>query len=88
MTDATKSALVHFHNYYRNQFAIQNVTYYSGATRMETVQWDDELARIAELHVRSCPDQIHDPCLKTGNLIKLFNLNTISMCNFQLFQFI
>lgn len=52
---------------------------------METVQWDDELARIAELHVRSCPDQIHDPCLKTGNLIKLFNLNTISMCNFQLF---
>ena len=52
------------HNEFRNRTAAGEVDGYSPAVRMATLEWDDELAQLAELNVKTCVFK-HDKCRNT-----------------------
>lgn len=56
--------LIHLHNEARNRLANGSVSGFESALRMPTVEWDDELAELAELNVKSCQFK-HDECRNT-----------------------
>lgn len=70
MTDAIKQKLLDFHNQLRNDIALGKVKNYEKAANMATMEWDDGLAKFAEMNVRKC-EMTHDECMNTGK--KLFS---------------
>lgn len=64
ITDEYKSLLVNAHNEKRNYIAGGNDANHNKACRMATMQWDDELAYLAELNVLQCAMK-HDSCHNT-----------------------
>lgn len=63
MTDQVKNVIVTAHNTYRNFIAGGGHAAHSAACRMPTMQWDSELAKLAEANARRCAT--HDACRKT-----------------------
>lgn len=59
-----KSVVVDAHNNYRNQIATGKIPGYKPAVKMATMVWDDELAKIAALNVKTCKFE-HDKCRNT-----------------------
>ncbi|ALC49419.1 Ag5r [Drosophila busckii] len=64
LTSAQKAAIVDRHNQHRNFIAGGGASHLSRACRMATMRWNDELAYLASLNVRSC-EMKHDKCRKT-----------------------
>ncbi|XP_043659506.1 antigen 5 like allergen Cul n 1 [Drosophila teissieri] len=64
LTSAQKDALVARSNGYRNEIAGGLNANLSAACRMATLKWNDELAYLASLNVRSCKME-HDGCHNT-----------------------
>lgn len=56
-----KQAIVDKHNELRNEIALGRVAHYDKAAKMATMQWDDDLAKMAEWNVRQCKMD-HDNC--------------------------
>ncbi|XP_014101221.2 venom allergen-1 [Bactrocera oleae] len=63
MTQAHKNLIVRLHNTKRNTVA-SGRTKLRPACRMSTMQWDDELARMAAFNVKQCQMR-HDSCRNT-----------------------
>lgn len=65
------------HNYYRNLIASGNESTlgFPSAANMLTLEWDDELAYVAQKHANQCRFE-HDcyDCRRTGMLIFLFKI--------------
>ncbi|XP_023172006.1 venom allergen 5-like [Drosophila hydei] len=61
---AEKNAIVAKHNEYRNIVARGNEKNLPPACRMATMQWDEDLAYLASLNVKSCAIR-HDACRNT-----------------------
>ncbi|TDG40355.1 hypothetical protein AWZ03_013220 [Drosophila navojoa] len=66
LSAAERNAIVDKHNEYRNLIAGGGASQLSAACRMATMQWNDELAHLASLNVRSC-EMRHDACRKTDS---------------------
>ncbi|XP_034114677.1 antigen 5 like allergen Cul n 1-like [Drosophila albomicans] len=64
LSDADKNVLLASHNGYRSFIAGGGESKLKPACRMATMQWDDELAYLASLNVRSCQMK-HDGCRNT-----------------------
>lgn len=58
------SDILHSHNEKRNRVAGGEIPNHSPAKRIGTVQWDDELAYVAGLNVKTCEYE-HDECRNT-----------------------
>lgn len=71
MTDEIKKALLGVHNIYRNKIAKGEIPNYDSASNMATIEWDDTLAKFAEMNVRKC-EITHDECMNTGMVVKWF----------------
>lgn len=56
--DYHKRLILHLHNVYRNQIASGQTPGFSQASRMGVLQWDDELAYLAELNAMSCEIEV------------------------------
>ncbi|XP_058445546.1 antigen 5 like allergen Cul n 1-like isoform X2 [Malaya genurostris] len=56
--------IIHLHNEARNRLANGSLEGFEAAFRMPTVMWNDELATLAELNVKSCQFK-HDECRNT-----------------------
>uniref|UniRef100_A0A182W654 Venom allergen-1 n=1 Tax=Anopheles minimus TaxID=112268 RepID=A0A182W654_9DIPT len=56
--------ILHLHNEARDRLARGDEPEFAPASRMPTVTWDDELANLAEINVRSCRFA-HDECRST-----------------------
>ncbi|XP_035919333.1 antigen 5 like allergen Cul n 1-like [Anopheles stephensi] len=56
--------ILHLHNEARDRLARGVEPQFAAASRMPTVTWDDELANLAEINVRSCRFE-HDECRST-----------------------
>ncbi|XP_052893666.1 venom allergen 5-like [Anopheles moucheti] len=54
--------LLNAHNGVRNRYAMRR-----SITNMKKLVWDDELARMARLHLASCQRYQHDPCTLLSN---------------------
>lgn len=63
LTQAHKNLIVRLHNTKRNTVA-SGRTKLRPACRMSTMQWDDELARMAAFNVKQCQMR-HDSCRNT-----------------------
>ncbi|TDG40356.1 hypothetical protein AWZ03_013221 [Drosophila navojoa] len=61
---AEKQAILNYHNQDRNIIASGSDNRLPPACRMATMKWDDELAYLASLNVRSCK-MAHDKCHNT-----------------------
>ncbi|XP_030377498.1 venom allergen 5 [Scaptodrosophila lebanonensis] len=59
-----RNFILHKINFYRNKVASGNFSGFAAAHRMASVQWDPELATLAELAVKQCPRQ-PDECRNT-----------------------
>lgn len=59
-----KNDIVNSHNEKRNQVAGGKIAKHQSAVRMATIQWDDELAYLAGLNVKTC-NYGHDQCRNT-----------------------
>ncbi|KAL9696120.1 hypothetical protein quinque_015405 [Culex quinquefasciatus] len=59
-----RAFLIHLHNEARNQLANGSLEGFEPASRMTSVVWNDELAKLAELNVKSCKFK-HDECRNT-----------------------
>ncbi|XP_061402289.1 antigen 5 like allergen Cul n 1-like [Musca vetustissima] len=59
-----RDLIVHEHNKRRNFVALGLLPGYYPASRMATLQWDEELEYLADLNVRSCIVE-HDECRNT-----------------------
>ncbi|XP_062539985.1 antigen 5 like allergen Cul n 1-like isoform X2 [Armigeres subalbatus] len=59
-----RAFILHLHNEARNRLANGSVSGFESALRMPTVEWDDELAELAELNAKSCQFK-HDECRNT-----------------------
>ncbi|XP_055911692.1 antigen 5 like allergen Cul n 1-like [Eupeodes corollae] len=59
-----KSMILHEHNKRRNFIALGLLPGYYPATRMATMKWDDELAYLALLNLKTC-NLDHDECYNT-----------------------
>ncbi|XP_034114666.1 antigen 5 like allergen Cul n 1-like [Drosophila albomicans] len=64
LSDADKNVLLASHNGHRSFIAGGGESKLKPACRMATMQWDDELAYLASLNVRSCQMK-HDGCRNT-----------------------
>lgn len=64
LSDYDKRLLLHMHNNYRNTIAEGRTPRFQPAVRMGALQWDDELAYLAELNAMSCEIE-HDKCRNT-----------------------
>ncbi|EDV99787.1 antigen 5 like allergen Cul n 1 [Drosophila grimshawi] len=65
LTTAEKNAIVAKHNEHRNFIAGGGDSKLSPACRMATMEWDNDLAYLASLNVKSC-EMRHDKCRKTA----------------------
>lgn len=65
MTDEIIEKILENQNKRRNEQALGNTPNYEPAVRMATIVWDLELAKLAEMNVRSCVYG-HDACINTG----------------------
>lgn len=63
MTQARKDMIVNLHNQYRNEFA-GGVDNFKPAGALTVVQWDNELAKMAEYNVKRCDTRL-DHCRNT-----------------------
>jgi predicted aminopeptidase len=63
---AQKQQILNTHNALRNLIALGRLPNFSPARRMAQLQWDDQLAAIAELNTRQCK-MAHDTCRNTRN---------------------
>lgn len=70
MTDEIKQKILDVHNEYRNKIALGQIPHFSPAANMATMEWDDTLAKFAEMNVHKC-EMTHDECMNTGNKIHL-----------------
>ncbi|XP_037938014.1 antigen 5 like allergen Cul n 1-like [Teleopsis dalmanni] len=61
-----RNAIVKKHNQLRNQVAGGSISGYRAATRMATVRWNNELAKLAVLNVKQCVMK-HDQCRSTNS---------------------
>ncbi|XP_058836613.1 antigen 5 like allergen Cul n 1-like [Topomyia yanbarensis] len=59
-----RAFIIHLHNEARNRLANGSLEGFEAASRMPTVVWNDELAALAELNVKSCQFK-HDECRNT-----------------------
>lgn len=59
-----KQIIINKHNDYRNKLALGGVPHFPSATRMATMQWNDELEFMASLNVKTCTGT-HDVCRNT-----------------------
>lgn len=59
-----RAFIIHLHNEARNRLANGSVSGFESALRMPTVEWNEELAELAELNVKSCQFK-HDECRNT-----------------------
>lgn len=57
--DYHKRLILHMHNSYRNSIALGQTPGFSQASRMGALQWDDELAYLAELNAMSCEIEVN-----------------------------
>lgn len=64
LNDYQKKLFVDIHNSYRNEFALGRQRGFSPASKMLTLQWNDELASLAALNVMQCKLD-HDSCRNT-----------------------
>uniref|UniRef100_D1FPS5 Venom allergen-1 n=1 Tax=Simulium nigrimanum TaxID=683695 RepID=D1FPS5_SIMNI len=64
MSTKRKNLLLMLHNRMRNKVALGKQKGYKQAKRMPILQWDDELAYLAELNVKTCKFA-HDSCRNT-----------------------
>uniref|UniRef100_F5GTY0 Venom allergen-1 n=1 Tax=Simulium guianense TaxID=445764 RepID=F5GTY0_SIMGU len=64
MSTKRKNLLLMLHNRMRNKIALGKQKGYKQAKRMPILQWDDELAYLAELNVKTCKFE-HDKCRNT-----------------------
>nr|ACH56844.1 salivary secreted antigen-5 related protein [Simulium vittatum] len=64
MSTKRKNLLLMLHNRMRNKVALGKLEGYQQAKRMPILQWDDELAYLAELNVKTCKFA-HDSCRNT-----------------------
>lgn len=69
ITSEMKSKILDYHNKYRNQQALGQTPNYEPAVRMATMKWDSDLAKLAEMNVRTCIFG-HDNCMNTGKMRK------------------
>lgn len=68
MTDEIKEKILAVHNENRNKIALGEVDNYEKASNMATMEWDDKLAKFAEMNVRKC-EMSHDDCMNTGTIL-------------------
>ncbi|KAM7350298.1 antigen 5 like allergen Cul n 1-like [Cochliomyia hominivorax] len=66
MTDSLKKLILDEHNEKRNTIAGGEYDKLKPACRMGTMEWDDELAKLAELNVLQCKMK-HDKCHNTND---------------------
>uniref|UniRef100_A0A1Q3FSA1 Venom allergen-1 n=2 Tax=Culex tarsalis TaxID=7177 RepID=A0A1Q3FSA1_CULTA len=59
-----RAFIIHLHNEARNRLANGSLEGFEPALRMTSVVWNDELAKLAELNVKSCKFK-HDECRNT-----------------------
>lgn len=64
MTSEVRELIVDYHNRQRSWVAAGKYGMLKTACRMGTMQWDDELALLAEYNVKRCAVK-RDKCLKT-----------------------
>lgn len=64
--ESLQDLIVDVHNDYRNEVAGGEVDHLKPACRMATMEWDEELAKLAALNVRQCKMK-HDECRNTEN---------------------
>uniref|UniRef100_L7MBC4 Putative tick salivary antigen-5 protein n=1 Tax=Rhipicephalus pulchellus TaxID=72859 RepID=L7MBC4_RHIPC len=55
--DADKDIILAAHNHYRSQIAIGNNSRFPHASNMLEMEWDDDLARVAQAHANLCSGQ-------------------------------
>lgn len=67
ITPELQRQLLDVHNKYRNQQAMGQTAHYKPATRMATLTWDPELAKLAAINVKQC-EMKHDICRNTGKI--------------------
>lgn len=81
LTPDLKNIIVELHNKYRNQQALGQTPNYEPAVRMATIKWDPELARLAEMNVRTCMFG-HDNCMNTGKMQNYVYLSILNVSHF------
>ncbi|XP_019548922.2 venom allergen 5-like [Aedes albopictus] len=64
LTDEFKKVILEEHNNYRNQVAKGELSWLPSASNMVTMDWDDDLAYLAELNANRCEFE-HDKCHNT-----------------------
>uniref|UniRef100_A0A336M3A3 CSON007712 protein n=1 Tax=Culicoides sonorensis TaxID=179676 RepID=A0A336M3A3_CULSO len=64
MTPKLKEKILYEHNLWRNKLAGGKIKHYPTAAKMLKMHWDDELAYLAEKHVKMCSKK-HDLCIIT-----------------------
>ncbi|XP_055842750.1 antigen 5 like allergen Cul n 1-like [Episyrphus balteatus] len=64
ITVADRKAIVQHHNQLRNDMAAGKLEGFEQSPRMASMQWDAELAKLAELNVKTCKFA-HDACHNT-----------------------
>ncbi|XP_017091526.2 antigen 5 like allergen Cul n 1 [Drosophila bipectinata] len=69
LTQKDKDSMVQIHNTLRNKWASGQGKIQRKACKMGTMDWDEELARLAELNVKSCQME-HDSCHNTQEFLQ------------------
>lgn len=64
LTSSDIELILDLHNDFRSQIAMGQIANFSSADRMPTVKWNNELAYLAELHVKKC-SMAHTACQNT-----------------------
>lgn len=58
LDDHQQRLILHMHNMHRSEIASGKTPGYQAASRMGALQWDDELAYLAELNAMSCEIEV------------------------------
>ncbi|KAH9367438.1 hypothetical protein HPB48_012214 [Haemaphysalis longicornis] len=65
INNTDKDAILHLHNHFRSQVAIGNTSGLPPASDMLEMEWDEELARVAQAHANLCSPQPSCPsCIR------------------------
>lgn len=65
LNNTDKDAILHLHNHFRSQVAIGNTSGLPPASDMLEMEWDEELARVAQAHANLCSPQPSCPsCIR------------------------
>jgi hypothetical protein len=62
LDDYQKNLIIYQHNVHRNSIALGKIPRFPAAKRMGALQWDDELAYLAELNAMSCEIEVQLSC--------------------------